>query len=46
MLSEKLETIHVDLNEGFKKQMDRLEHDAHIITKNDDNLWKWVNALK
>ena len=24
MLSEKLETIHVDLNEGFKKQIDRI----------------------
>ena len=46
MLSEQLETIHVDLNEGFKKQMDRLEHDAHIITQNDDNLGKRVNALK
>ena len=45
MLSEKLETMHVDLNQGFRRQTRREENDAHIITLNDENLGNRINAL-
>ena len=46
MLSEKLETMHVDLNEGFIRQKGREETDAHIITLNDESLGNRINSLK
>ena len=35
MISEKLETMHVDINEGFRKHTEKYEQDAHIITLNE-----------
>ena len=46
MLNEKLETMHVDLNEGFRRQTKREENDAHIITLNDESLGNRINFLK
>ena len=43
MLNEKLETMHVDLNEGFRRQTKREENDAHIITLNDESLGNRIN---
>ena len=46
MLSEKLETMHVDLNQGFRRQTRREENDAHIITLNDESLGTRINSPK
>ena len=45
MLSEKLETMHVYLNEGFRRQTEREEKNAHIITLNDESLGNRINSL-
>ena len=46
MLSEKLQIMHVDLNEGFRRQTGREENYAHIITLNDESLGNRINSLK
>ena len=42
----KIETMHVDLNEGFIRQKGREETDAHIITLNDESLGNRINYLE
>ena len=46
MLSDKLETMHTDLNEGFRIRLEKIEQDSNTITKNDVNIGGRINDLK